>query len=155
MYRIDEMVTLDDKDFIPEKMERWNVLDEKTGEVKETIIGDMIPRDKRITNISSGYTYYFRTEDGLKTISAFHNKVEKVEILGAEEVAQAPEKPDYGYELGKKYYSVGALSKTGDCIEEWKFSNDRYDQMRMELGLLFETREEAEAMKQKIIALKG
>jgi hypothetical protein len=149
------MTRMNNKDFLPEKMERWNVIEQNTGNIKETIVGDMIAKDKTIENISSGYTHYFRTEQGLKSFSAFHYSVEKVEVVGAENEIPVPEKPDYGYPLGKVYYSVGALSKSGDCIEEWKFSNDRYDKMRMELGLLFETREEAEAMKEKIIALKG
>ena len=145
---------MNDKDFLPEKMERWNILDRTSSEVKHTIIGDMIARDKMIDNISSSYTHYFRTEQGLKKFSAFNYNVEMVEVVG-EELPPSPEKPDFGYPMGKKYYSVGALSRSGDGIEEWKFSNDQYDRMRMELGLLFETREEAQAMKEKIIALKG
>jgi len=147
------MTRLDNKDFLPEKMERWNVLNEKTGELVEEIIGDMIAKDKTIENISSGYTHYFRTEDGLKSFSAFSYNVEKVEVIG-EELPKPPKKPDFGYELGKKYFSVGALSKTKDCIEEWKFSNDSYDKMRMELGIVFETREEAVVFRDKIISLK-
>mgnify|MGYP006935322344 CR=1 FL=1 len=143
------MTTMDDKDFLPDTMEVWEVRD-SDGVLVETIHGDMIGKDKRISNISSGYTHYFRTEKGLKTYSAFSYNVEKIEIIGAIQ-KEAPPKPDYGYEIGKEYYSVGALGEGG--IEQWKFSNDRYDQRRMELGILFETRSEALHFKDQLIKI--
>jgi len=143
-------VKLDDKDFLPEKMETWIVTDDSTG-LKITINGDMISKDKSIENISSGYMHYFRTKDGLKKYSAFGTTIEKVEIIG-EVKQQIPEKPEYPYELGKEYYSVGPLQKDG--IEKWRFSNDKYDLSRLEIGNLFETEEEAINFKRKLIKMK-
>lgn len=139
--------------FLPDKMEFWEVKD-KNGLVIAEIMGDMIAKDKRIPEISAGYTHYFRTEEGLKVYSAFSYTVEKKEIIGME-TPQAPEKPTLPYEFGKTYYSVGALSKTHDGIEEWRFTNDRYDQMRLELGIVFETRQEAEKFKEFLKGLKN
>ncbi len=54
--------------------------------------------------------------------------------------------------IGDTYYSVGPLQHSG--IEEWTFTNDKYDRSRLEIGNIFETIEEAEAFKQHLINFK-
>lgn len=79
MVKIEDMVSLDIADFMPENKELWliSTTARSKGEIKRNlIIGDCIPKDKRIHQISSGYTYYFRTAAGLKTYSAFSYDIE-------------------------------------------------------------------------------
>ena len=141
---------MNDKDFLPKVMETWTVTPNNGGE-SITIIGDMICKDVTIDNISSGYTMYFRTAEGLKKFSAFHYSAKQLEVLG-QELPEPPEAPKYPYEIGKTYYCVGPLQKNG--IEKWRFSNDKYDLSRLEIGNLFETEEEAIAFKQQLILKK-
>ena len=56
------------------------------------------------------------------------------------------------YNIADTYYSVGPLQRGG--IEEWVFTNDKYDKSRLEIGNVFKTREEAEAFKQTLINIK-
>jgi len=77
MVKISDLKILDDKDFLPEKYEKWKVINDSTGEII-IINGDMVSQDKRISNISSGYMNYFRTDEGLKSFSAFSYTVSKI-----------------------------------------------------------------------------
>lgn len=46
-------------------------------------------------------------------------------------------------EHGETYYSIGALqSRNG--VEEWTWTDDRYDKIRDSIGIVFKTRQEAE-----------
>lgn len=40
-------------------------------------------------------------------------------------------------QLGKPYYSVGPLQPSRGIIEEWTFTDDKYDQARLLLGNFF------------------
>jgi hypothetical protein len=77
MVKISDMIFLDDKDFLPEKYEKWELKHNSTGEII-IINGDMISQDKRISNISNGYMNYFRTDEGLKSFSAFNYTISKI-----------------------------------------------------------------------------
>ena len=56
-------------------------------------------------------------------------------------------------EIGEIYFSVGPLQVSG--IEMWKYSNDRFDISREEIGNMFKTKEEAEDFKKMLIHLKN
>ena len=77
MVKISDMIFLDDKDFLPEKYEKWEVKHTSSGQII-IINGDIIPQDKRINNIAGGYMHYFRTDEGLKPYSAFSYNVSKI-----------------------------------------------------------------------------
>ena len=49
-------------------------------------------------------------------------------------------------EIGDKYYSIGALQSLSG-IEEWTYTGDRYDHIRMKMGFVLKTREAAEALR--------
>ena len=47
-------------------------------------------------------------------------------------------------QLGKPYYSVGPLQPSRGIIEEWTFTDDKYDQARLFLGNFFLDEESAQ-----------
>jgi len=50
--------------------------------------------------------------------------------------------------LDSTYYSVGPLQHSG--IEQWTWTNDRYDRSRLSLGNIFSSPEEAAAARIKL-----
>ena len=54
-------------------------------------------------------------------------------------------------QLGNIYYSVGPLQNT-HSIEEWVYSDDKYDHSRLSIGNVFNTKEEARKFKEYIRA---
>ncbi len=71
----------DDSEFITDATNIYDIIERNApeGRIYETIIGEQISQDKTVSQISAGYTTYFKTEHGLKTYSAFHFTVEKRE----------------------------------------------------------------------------
>lgn len=55
--------------------------------------------------------------------------------------------------LGDVYYSVGPLQH--GCIEEWEYTNDRYDRSRLVANNVYPTKEQAEAFLLYMQAYEG
>jgi len=70
---------MDNLDFKSDTLDKWEITS-SNGEV-ETVIGEEIPRDKMVSEIASGYVYYFKTTDGLRSFSAFNHTIKQIKEI--------------------------------------------------------------------------